>query len=525
MSATALMMLAIFSGLLAGVVALGLVLWLAPRPRAAQRQAAPETLSEPRQFVFRNRYLVEHSDNVGFLISAPVDHLKAWDDLIDALGDMADGLQAAFDGLQDHGRSFRLEGRFGRDRILILGVRHGEDLRITVASAENAQTSMRIDLTSLEIMERDAAMLARISDSAPILSWVADTEGRVIWSNASYAETAARCIGPDAVRGWPVVTLFPDHADAPPGTTRRQIVDRVGDPHWFEITNLAPDAQGLRHMHALSLDAVIAAEDSLRTFIQTLTKTFAYLPTGLAIFDRKGALAMFNPALMDMTGLDGSWLSRRPRLAEFFDVLRDHQKLPEPRDYKAWRDGLSDLSRVDAGGAYRETWTLPNGQTYCVTGRPQADGAVALMMEDVSAEVTASRLQREEREALISALGASSDALVVFGADGRRIAANPTAECLLLSAPDEVMPNTLEDCIAAWRPLWDPSPAWGDLRNFLNGACPQGDRVEWSDRLCRNGENNLTLRVVPVVGGGLTLCFAAETIRQAPQRQVADALS
>ena len=85
---------------------------------------------------------------------------------------------------------------------------------------------------------------------------------------------------------------------------------------------------------------MIRAEDTLRSFIQTLTKSFAVLPTGLAIFDREGQLALFNPALIDMTGLDAAFLSRRPRMTDFFDALRDLQKLPEPRDYKAWRDDL-----------------------------------------------------------------------------------------------------------------------------------------------------------------------------------------
>ncbi|WP_371155446.1 PAS-domain containing protein [Jannaschia sp. 2305UL9-9] len=524
MAATTLVLLSLLGGMIAGLMALALVLWLAPRSQTKLRQPAPENLSEPRIFIFRNQYLVDNSENVGFLVSTPIDHLKAWDELIDSLCGMADDVPAAFEELRDTGRAFRLEGRFGNDGILIVGVRQGEDIRISVASAEMAQSSMRIDLASFKMLEEDAALLAESSDSTPTLSWVTNAEGQVIWSNATYAEVAARCMGPDASRSWPVVSLFPGQASAPPGMARRQIIDQEGQRHWYEITSLPADAQGRRHMHALSLDAVITAEDNLRTFIQTLTKTFAHLPTGLAIFDRENTLAMFNPALMDMTGLDGSWLSRRPKLADFFDALRDHRKLPEPRDYKAWRDGLSDLSRVDPGGTYRETWTLPTGQTYCVTGRPQADGAVALMLEDISADVSASQTQREEREALLTALSANDDAVIVFSRDGRCIAGNTVSILHLAEKESGALPETLGSCIDLWRQHFAPSPVWGDLRSFARADIGEAERTEWSETLhCLSGKG-VSMRVLPSPGGGLTLCFsesAAETLL--PQADAASA--
>ncbi|MGB3555759.1 MAG: PAS domain-containing protein [Jannaschia sp.] len=497
-----------FGGGVTALLALVLVLWLAPKPRPQMRQTPSEVLSEPRHFQFRNGYLVEHSENAGFLLPSPLDHLKAWDDLIDVLGDMADGVAPAFAALRDSGRAFRLDGQFGGDRIIVMGVRIGDDLRISVASTEAEQSAIRMDLASLKVLEGDVDLLTQVSETNPTLSWVVDPGGRVIWSNGAYLRLAEQCAGPDALRGWPLAALFPDEGGAPVGTSRRQIVDRTGTTRWFEITTTAPDAHGMRHMHALSLDPVIAAEDSLRAFIQTLTKTFAYLPTGLAIFDRERTLAMFNPALMDMTGLDGAWLSRRPKLEDFFDALRDHRKLPEPRDYKAWRDGLSDLSRVDAAGAYSETWTLPSGQTYCVTGRPQADGAVALMLEDISADISASRAHQTEREALIGALDALDDAVLAFGPDGVRLAANDAAIRLPVQIGAAALPATLDGCIALWRERFLPSPAWSDLRGVARGDDPEAGMTEWTEMLRAGDGGEVAMRVVPGRAGRLTVCFS-----------------
>ncbi|MGB3408551.1 MAG: PAS-domain containing protein [Jannaschia sp.] len=526
MSSFDLTLLSALGGLIAGVVALMLVLWLVPASRGSRRSAVPETLAEPRSFVFRNGYLVEHSGNASFLISEPVDNLKAWTELRDSLAEMVDGIDRAFADLRDSGKTFRIEGAFGQDLIHVMGMRQGEDLRITVASLATKQTSMRVDIASLNSLQADVDLLTESSDSTPTVSWAADTAGRIVWSNAAYQDLATRCIGPDATRGWPIAALFPDQGNAPPPKSRRQITDTAEQTHWYEIWAMPVNERGVRHMHALSLDPVIAAEDNLRTFIQTLTKTFAYLPTGLAIFDRDRRLAMFNPALMDMTGLDGAWMSRRPKLEDFFDALRDHRKLPEPRDYKAWRDGLSDLSRVDERGIYRETWTLPNGQTYCVTGRPQADGAVALMLEDVSADVSASRAHRDERDALLGALEVPEEAVLVFAPDGKRLAANASAVSLLCAEGSGSVPETLEACLSDWRNIFLPSPVWGDLHSFAKAGKGTLEGAEWTETLIAQNGTEVLFRIVPGKGGSMTLIFAprpSERITEpVPVREVAE---
>ena len=71
--------------------------------------------------------------------------------------------------------------------------------------------------------------------------------------------------------------------------------------------------------YAVDVNAVVSAEISQRKFVQTLAKTFAQLSIGLAIFDRNRQLALFNPALIDLTALPAEFLSARPNLLSFFD--------------------------------------------------------------------------------------------------------------------------------------------------------------------------------------------------------------
>ncbi|WP_281826631.1 PAS-domain containing protein [Jannaschia rubra] len=506
MSSALEILVPVLGGFLAAAGALLAVLWLAPGGRAVRPPLDSDSLSEPRQFLFRNGYLTEHSQNVSFLLPDPIDHLRAWDDLVDALSDIGDGVAAAFAALRDAGQPFRLTGAFGRDRVVVLGLRDGPEMRITVSTAEERQGSLRIDLPSLRAMETEMSMLARAGDSNPALSWAIDAEGRVIWSNAAYLDLVGRCAGPDAARGWPLHALFPDTGSGQPDRSRRKARGRDGQEFWFDVTTTAADADGMRHGHAIPLDAVIKAEDSLRTFIQTLTKSFAFLPSGLAIFDRQGQLALFNPALMDMTGLDGAWLSRRPRLADFFDALRDRQKLPEPRDYKTWRDSLTDIARTGSQGTYTETWSIADGTVYRVTGRPQGDGAVTLMLEDVSADVRADRTHRTEREMLGGLLDGLDDGVIAFDAEGHRLFCNDAARRLWFGDDgDAMLPATLDGCIAFWKTVAAPTPAWGELRGFL--LSPERERAEWSETVRRPGQPDLDLRIAPLPGNRIALFF------------------
>ncbi|MEM8850118.1 MAG: PAS-domain containing protein [Pseudomonadota bacterium] len=492
----------LIGGGLAGLLALGAMLWLGPRPRWTPLHG--ESFSDPRHLVFRQGYLVEHSANVGFLLPKPINHLAAWDDLVDALSDLTDHGVAAFQELREAGRPLRLEGTFGRDRITVLGSRDGEDIRITVAATDTEQSSIRMDLAGLTALESELKMLARAHATNSTLSWVADAEGRITWANAAYADLLARCHGPDAARGWPLVALFPEGRSAPAGTSRRKVTDRTGKAHWFEVTTLPTDENGQRFAHAVSLAAAIHAEDGRRAFIQTLTKSFAFLPTGLAIFDKEGQLAQFNPALMDMTGLDPQWLSRRPRLSDFFDALRERQRLPEPRNYKAWRDAIAEIGQGETAQTYHETWTLPSGPTYRMTARPQGDGAVTLLFEDVSADVSATRAAREDRSMLAAVLECADEAILAFDADGTLRMDNAAARELWLRDEGGRLPQTLESCIAFWQTVCRPSPAWGDLRSFARNPA---DRAEWTERLSREDGVPLDMRVTPLPENRISVAF------------------
>jgi PAS domain-containing protein len=253
------------------------------------------------------------------------------------------------------------------------------------------------------------------------------------------------------------------------------------------------------------VDAVVHGEAAQRTFVQTLTKIFAQLSVGLAVFDRDRNLALFNPALLDLTGLAAERLSAQPTLLGFFDMLREAQVMPEPRDYAAWRARMADLARPGSEATYSDSWSLPSGLVYRVTGRPQPDGAVAVLIEDVTSEVSLTRRFRTDLELGQAVLDSLDMPLAVFSAQGILVLCNAPYRRLWGVDPDTSLRETTRcDAIDQWQRESLPGTDWEGLRAALAG---RGAAAHWQGRILRRGDAPLDLRALPLPGGATLALF------------------
>ena len=270
---------------------------------------------------------------------------------------------------------------------------------------------------------------------------------------------------------------------------------------WYDVSSF-PRENG-RVFLAADVGSVVMAETTQRNFVQTLAKTFAQLSTGLAIFDRQMQLVLFNPALVDLTSLPVDFLSDRPNLLSFFDRLRDGQVMPEPRDYGSWRETMTNMIAAANAGSYCETWTLPSGSTYQVTGRPHPDGAVAFLFEDISAEVSLARRFRSDLELNQGILDELPDAIAVFSANGTLVVTNSAYRHLWTADPEAVLGETsILDAMREWQTRAGPNTLWGELRDFILG---RENRAEWSASLMLTDKTEYHCCVHPILNGSTLL--------------------
>ncbi|MGR3806060.1 PAS-domain containing protein [Marinibacterium profundimaris] len=361
---------------------------------------------------------------------------------------------------------------------------------------------------ALHALEAEYETLRSTMNLAPYPIWRVDDGGEVSWFNGAYSDLFHRTHG---TRPQPGQRLFQSGLDSKPSGSRiRASISIPGQDsfYWYDVWIARHD--GYRMFYAVDVGAVVNAEIAQRNFVQTLTKTFAQLSIGLAIFDRNRQLALFNPALIDLTSLPADFLSARPNLLSFFDRLRDARMMPEPKNYASWREQMADLVAAAADGSYRETWSLPSGSIYQVSGRPHPDGAMAFLFEDITAEVSLTRRFRSELEVSQTIFDHIDDAIAVFGANGVLTLSNAAYRDLWHVDPDASFAEvTVFDATRDWQTQSRPTPVWGDLRDFVSGT---GERSTWWANVAMNDGTEVICTVHPIQDGATLVCFRSSAV-------------
>ena len=130
---------------------------------------------------------------------------------------------------------------------------------------------------------------------------------------------------------------------------------------------------------------------------------------------------------MQLSGSSGIWTTPSwkadPEDGAVLDALRAARKLPEQADYRVWRNKM--LESYQSLEARESWWHLPDGRTLRVIANPHPQGGVTYIYENFT-----ERLDLESRyNALTRVQGETldnlSEAVAVFGSDGRLRLWNP----------------------------------------------------------------------------------------------------
>jgi PAS domain-containing protein len=300
--------------------------------------------------------------------------------------------------------------------------------------------------------------------NTPYPIWQTDVSGKLLWANTAYLALAKTVLPAEKMSPLPRLFETPVQSDAPRRTAVRNPNEDV--VLWFDVTNVK--AEGSLIHYASDANTIVNAEIAQRKFVQTLTKTFAQLSIGLAIFDRNRQLSLFNPALIDLTSLPADFLSSRPNMQAFFDRLRENRMMPEPKNYSSWRERIAELVVAAADDRYSETWSLPSGLTYKVNGRPHPDGAIALLFEDISAEISLTRRFRADIELGQSIIDALPDAIAVMSPNGTISNSNRAYRTLWSTDPDTTLANyTIGDALSQWRRASAETDFWTKVQDHI----------------------------------------------------------
>lgn len=484
----------------AGVSAFVALLWMArsrtdPLPHSVTDSGA---LDSGIYFLFDGEDLHHASDTAARLyqlIPGQDDWARVRQHLSGRFPDLPENPQHADPGRTD------LPARDIKDAASLVVTRDGAYTRIAMREdiAYSPSQSERF-----KVIQRELEDLRRASDTTPHAVWQVDIKGNVTWHNAAYEKLYRRVHKTEPINRKPV---FDTSTGLEKQDSRKRVSTQLtkgGQKDWYDIS--AVSVGDVTIYHAVDVNAVVKSEIAQRNFVQTLAKTFAQLSIGLAIFDRNGQLALFNPALIDLSELPAEFLSGRPTLLSFFDRLRENRRMPEPKNYSSWRQQIAEVIAAATDGRYEETWTLESGQTLRVKGRPHPDGAIAFLIEDISAEISLTRNFRAELELGQSLMDTFDDALAVFSSTGVLTFCNRAYRVLWGLDPDNSFADvTINDSILAWQERCAPGTQWTKLVDFVLDF---GAKSSWDMPATLSSGDALTCTVSRIAGGATIIRFS-----------------
>jgi signal transduction histidine kinase len=190
-----------------------------------------------------------------------------------------------------------------------------------------------------------------------------------------------------------------------------------GERRMLRIVDV-PLAGGAVAGFAIDVQDLEDARAELGRYIESQRELADRMTAGTAQFDADRTLSFFNRPFAVMTELDPDWLAEKPEFDRVIDRMREQQRLPEARDFPAWKEERRGWF-TSAEEVIEEEWMLANGDHIRVVAQPLPDGGLRLFLEDRTEQL---RLA-SARDTLLRVRAATFDnlfeAISVFASDGR----------------------------------------------------------------------------------------------------------
>jgi signal transduction histidine kinase len=431
-------------------------------------------------------------------------------------GTEATELSQALDDLGDKGSTFSLTV-------------HDKDGRSFLARGRAvggmAAVWLRQEAAVASIVAGPAEPFEEMLDALSIPVWLRDKSLALSWANKAYLETVGAS-DVDAMRNGQVMIEKSERdiaasalTQAMPVTARRYTTIG-GQRRALSIVEASLSGGGVVGS-AFDESELTSAETKLRQHADAHADTLDKLATAVAIFGPDQRLTFFNRAFAGLWDLPESWLRKQPTDGEVLDRLRDAGKLPEQREYQAWKRGR--LAAYDSKRSEKlpeETWHLPGGRTLRVMAQPHPFGGLTFLYEDVTERFalessfnTLSRVQSATLDTL-------QEGVAVFGADGR-LKLHNAAFARIWEFEEKDLANEPHIRILAASSVdkFGGEAEWEQLiRNIVSGTVERHDLGEME----RNDQTILSLTLSGLPDGAILATFADVTDRSRIENALRD---
>ncbi|MGV3491917.1 MAG: PAS-domain containing protein [Devosia sp.] len=421
----------------------------------------------------------------------------------------ADRLARAIENLRVGGRGFELglkanDGRTVRASGSLLG--NGAALRLRPAATQGIAEIAAPAPTVVAPVAPDHSTARTVLASLGKPAFLRDGAGRLIFANSAYHDLA-RAMGRSTNESQPA-ELFDAGlvqrnravlGDARKPQTTKVTLGELGD---FDVVDFPVNGGSAGYLHA-RIEAGQREQG-----LSHLSAIIDALATPIAIFNANRGLVQVNRAYAALWGLDPDWLKLGMDERAILDRLRTDGKLPNDPDYHGWR--ARHLNSYQLRGPQElEPWHLPDGRTVQVIAAPAGpQGGVIYVYEDITAQLRLKSQHRAVLDVQRSTLNALSEAVAVFGTNGRMTLSNPKLSTLWKLPGNLLADNPHIDQIAdaaAQALPEDGATIWRELKRSIIDLNPT--RSDKQARITRADGKLIDYAIVRLPDGQTMMTF------------------
>ncbi|MDB5623890.1 MAG: hypothetical protein JWR39_2453 [Devosia sp.] len=418
----------------------------------------------------------------------------------------AERLTEMLEQLRMGGHSFTtsvntLDGRLVRAQGWVLG--GGAAMRLRPAFLQ-AHPQHRLDHA---VAQGDLSSARAILGLLTKPAFLRDANRRLVFANAAYHELA-RALGKSASESEPAELLDSTQlqrhlaactSNGKPTVLRLNLAERGA----YELVEFAIEGGSAGYLRPLEPAQKLA--EPTASYMGSIINALA---TPIAVFNAKRELVQFNRAYADLWNLDAGFLTLGLDERAILDKLRTEGMLPNEVDYKTWR-AQHLTSYTLKVPRENDPWHLPDGRSIKVISAPAGpNGGVIYVFEDLT-----ERLQLESSNKAFSnvqreTINALSEAVAVFGTNGRLTLSNPQLSALWKLPMNELGKNPHIDQIAAASGLAIPADGatiWRDLKRGIIDLNPT--RADQTGRINRSDGRLLDYAITRLSDGQTMMTF------------------
>lgn len=273
----------------------------------------------------------------------------------------------------------------------------------------------------------DFTTISGLLEAAPYPMWHRGPDLRLMRVNSAYvdaveAENAQEVVQRGLELSDNAQGLSPLQAAAQAGDTG-EVVSRVvpatlqGERRTIRLVDVPLGDAGVAG-YAIDVEDVERARAAFRRFADAQRDTLDRLSAAVAQFAPDHGLVFCNQPFQQLFGLKPEWVAERPDFDRLLDRMREARRVPEMRDFPAWKAERRQWF-THADGVIEESWVLPGGAHLRCVAQPLPDGGLLTIFEDRTEQAqlaiardTLLRVRRATLDNLFEAIG-------VFEASGR----------------------------------------------------------------------------------------------------------